>query len=142
MFKRQVSLWIVDKLLFDKLTCITTGHSMMTFLCVIICIVNGRIYIGTCSCMQFIIGCYNINVIILIAFRMDVVLIALVLQCCVVAVSGYPGGAPSSSCAGMVPGHGAAVQAGASPYTVTMNASTYTAGDVIEGMACVYCFES
>lgn len=64
---------------------------------------------------------------------MDVVLIALVLQCCVVSVSGYPGGAPPNSCAGMVPGHsGAAVQAGASPYTVTMNTSTYTAGDVIE----------
>lgn len=91
-------------------------------------------------CMQFIIACYSVHVIILIAFRMDVVLIALVLQCCVVAVSGYPGGAPPTSCAGMVPGHsGAAVQAGASPYTVTMNTSTYTAGDVIEGMACVYC---
>lgn len=64
---------------------------------------------------------------------MDVVLIALVLQCCVVSVSGYPGGAPPNSCAGMVPGHsGATVQAGASPYTVTMNTSTYTAGDVIE----------
>lgn len=89
--------------------------------------------------MQFIIACYRVHVIILIAFRMDVVLIALVLQCCVVSVSGYPGGAPPNSCAGMVPGHsGATVQAGASPYTVTMNTSTYTAGDVIEGMACVY----
>lgn len=63
---------------------------------------------------------------------MDAVLIALALQCCVVVVSAYPGGAPAASCAAMVPGHGVAVQAGASPYRVTMNTSTYTAGDVIE----------
>lgn len=91
--------------------------------------------------MQFIIGCYNINVIILIVFRMDVVFIVFVLQCCVVVVSGYFGGVFFFFCVGMVLGYGVVVQVGVLLYMVIMNVLIYIVGDVIEGMVCVYCFE-
>ncbi|XP_061171657.1 uncharacterized protein LOC133181131 [Saccostrea echinata] len=48
-----------------------------------------------------------------------------------VVVYGYPTGAPAGVCQTMVPGHGAAVQTGPSPYRVTMNTTSYTAGDRI-----------
>lgn len=50
-----------------------------------------------------------------------------------VGVYCYPNGAPTGSCGSMIPGHNAAVQTGASPYRVTMNTTSYDAGDVIEG---------
>ncbi|XP_056004470.1 putative defense protein 2 isoform X2 [Ostrea edulis] len=49
-----------------------------------------------------------------------------------VGVYCYPNGAPTGSCGSMIPGHNAAVQTGASPYRVTMNTTSYDAGDVIE----------
>ncbi|XP_061171754.1 putative defense protein [Saccostrea echinata] len=49
----------------------------------------------------------------------------------VVVVYGYPNGARVGACETMTPGHGAAVQTGPSPYRVTMNAQSYTAGNRI-----------
>ena len=68
-----------------------------------------------------------------IFFRMDSVLVSLGVLCCAVVVNAYKTGAPPRSCASMVPGHEVAVQTGASPYRITMNSSTYVAGDVIAG---------
>ncbi|XP_061171763.1 putative defense protein 3 [Saccostrea echinata] len=56
----------------------------------------------------------------------------LCLNLLIVAVIGYPSGAPPSVCETMVPGHRGAVQTGASSFTLTMNSTSYTAGDVIE----------
>ncbi|XP_062566577.1 ferric-chelate reductase 1-like [Saccostrea cucullata] len=56
----------------------------------------------------------------------------LCLNLLIVVVIGYPNGAPPNVCDTMVPGHSGAVQTGASSYTMTMNSTIYTAGDVIE----------
>ncbi|KAK3095512.1 hypothetical protein FSP39_015540 [Pinctada imbricata] len=44
----------------------------------------------------------------------------------------FPAGPPLERCQDMIPGHGPQPQTGASPYTVTMNTTSYSANDVIE----------
>ncbi|XP_062566576.1 putative defense protein 3 [Saccostrea cucullata] len=63
------------------------------------------------------------------SMRMQSVVVCL--SFCVAVVYGYSAGAPAGVCESMVPGHGAAIQAGPSPYRVTMNTTSYTAGDRI-----------
>ena len=48
----------------------------------------------------------------------------------------YSRGAPLSACGSMMPRHGSAVpQTSPSPYTITLNATSYSPNDVIEGNA-------
>jgi hypothetical protein len=58
------------------------------------------------------------------------VLVSLSLLC--IGVYCNPDGAPVSACETMVPNHGVSAQTSNSPYMVTMNTSSYTAGDVIQ----------
>ena len=53
-------------------------------------------------------------------------------------VAAYPDGAPLSVCDSMMPKHGAAPQKSRSPYTITLNATTYSPKDVINGNVLLY----
>ena len=48
-------------------------------------------------------------------------------------LNAYPVGAPSSSCATMLPEHGVGPQNTDSPYTVVVNSSTYRYGERVKG---------
>ena len=52
----------------------------------------------------------------------------LILAVLAVDISARPGGAPASQCGSFLPAHGGAVQPGANPYEINLNAFPYAAG--------------
>ena len=69
-------------------------------------------------------------------FPLDYVLIALFAIVCTIGVmEAYPTGAPLSTCDTMVPQHsGHSPQSSAAPFTIALNATSFSPNDVIESM--------